>query len=57
MALAISSAIDAVLPYTNYDTSVIWITCTDLSDLLPIQDALQILGTPQVQPLSYFYTP
>ena len=35
VALTIPSVIDAVLPYTNYDTSVIWITCTDLSDLLP----------------------
>ena len=36
MALTIPSVIDTVLPYTNYDTSVIWMTCTDLSDLLCI---------------------
>ena len=36
VALTIASVIDVVLPYTNYDTSVIWITCIDLSDLIYI---------------------
>ena len=36
MALTIPSVMDAVLPYTNYDTSVIWIISTGFSDLLCI---------------------
>ena len=36
VALTILSVIDAVLPCTSYDTSVIWIMCTDFSYLLCI---------------------
>ena len=45
VALTILSVIDTVLPCTNYDTSVIWIMCTDLSDLqcIPVRSLTGVI--------------